>query len=372
MARVEGVTALRADREAALLLRVLLEESRYAQIQGLLRANPLESPFVEPFSGEWVRQAVDGLSPLQQLMVRVFTLGSAVGLDEARACLDEAVVERLADAGVLEVDGERVRSRYIAIVYLNRFFLVSPPLWLRGYDPGETFVYAGPDSYWMARFTANLGPVARALDLCTGSGLLASLLDARHTVAVEIDPEVAEAARFNAILNGLEERIDVRAGDLYAAVPEERFELIVANPPFLPTPDALALPSCGDGGSDGGEALRAILGGLGEKLSFGGRALIYGQGFGSEQEPSIAAWLREELAGTELGGSLIVGDVQSLESAGLSLRQLWEAAGASEEQTFAAWNRFCEDPELVRHFTFLIDLGLGGEGQLAVQRLLSV
>lgn len=372
MARVEGVIALRADREAALLLRVLLEESRYAQIQGLLRANSLDSPFAEPFSGEWVRQAVEGLLPLQQLMVRVFTLGSTVALEEARACFDEAVVERLADAGVLEIDGDRVRSRYIAIVYLNRFFLVSPPLWLRGYDPGETFVYAGPDSYWMARFTANLGPVERALDLCTGSGLLASLLDARHTVAVEIDPDVAEAARFNAILNGLEERIDVRAGDLYAAVPGERFELIVATPPFLPTPDGLALPSCGDGGSDGGEALRAILGGLGERLSFGGRALIYGQGFGSEQEPSIAAWLREELAGTELGGSLLVGDVQSLESAGLSLRQLWEAGGASEEQTFAAWNRFCEDPELVRHFTFLIDLGLGGEGNLAVQRLLSV
>lgn len=364
--------SLRADREAALLLRVLLEESRYAQIQGLLRANALDSPFVEPFSGEWVRQAVEDLGPLQQLMVRLFTLGSAVAPEEARACLDDAVVARLAEAGVLEVDGERVRSRFIAIAYLNRFFLVSPPLWLRGYEPGETVVYAGPDSYWMARFAANLGPVERALDLCTGSGLLGSLLDARRTVAVEIDPDVAEAARFNAILNGLDERIEVRAGDLYEAVPGERFDLIVANPPFLPAPDGLALPSCGDGGSDGGEALRAILSGLGERLSFGGRALIYGQGFGDEREPAIAGWLREALAGTDLGGALLIGDLQSLESAGLSLRQLWEAGGATEEEAFAAWNRFCEDPDLVRHFTFLIDLGHGGEGELEVQRLLSV
>jgi release factor glutamine methyltransferase len=75
---------------------------------------------------------------------------------------------------------------------------------------------------------------AEVLDMGTGSGVCA-LVAARHArrvVAVDINPVAARCAGINARLNHLEQRIEVRHGDLFAAVAGERFDLILFNPPF--------------------------------------------------------------------------------------------------------------------------------------------
>ena len=364
------MSGFRCDRYAAGLLRLLLEQARYAHVQSLLRANVLSNPFCDPLSGASILHAIKDLPPLQVLMVRLFTLGEGVPLEEIGTQLDREDFDCLAGAGLLLADGERIRSRFLVISYLNRLFLVSPPLWMRGYEPDEVHVYVGPDSYWVARFAANLGPADRALDLGSGSGLLASLVDARSTVAVEFDPAVSEVARFNTVLNALDGRIQVLTGNLYEVLDEdERFDLIVANPPFIPAPDGLSLPASGDGGPDGNEVMRTVIAGLCNRLNLGGRALIYGESFGDEREPSITPWLREQASSGGLGGSLYINDVRSLEAAGERLRRLWQATGATEGAAFSGWNRLCEDKSLARHYTYLIDVGLGGRGQLATRRV---
>ena len=74
-----------------------------------------------------------------------------------------------------------------------------------------------------------------ALDLGTGSGIQALVLASRgHRVdAVDLNTEAVRCARANAILNGLEHRIEVHHGDLFAPVGAKRFDLIVFNPPFF-------------------------------------------------------------------------------------------------------------------------------------------
>ena len=78
------------------------------------------------------------------------------------------------------------------------------------------------------------------LDMGTGSGVCA-IFAARHAtqvVAVDINPAAVRCAGINAFLNGVEEKIEVRQGDLFAAVPGEQFDLVLFNPPFLHgTPD---------------------------------------------------------------------------------------------------------------------------------------
>ena len=79
-------------------------------------------------------------------------------------------------------------------------------------------------------------PVGRALDLGTGCGVQ-SLHLARHTahvVATDLNPRAVELARLTARLNDVP--IDVRSGDLYAPVADERFDLIVSNPPYVMSP----------------------------------------------------------------------------------------------------------------------------------------
>lgn len=100
-----------------------------------------------------------------------------------------------------------------------------------------------------------VGPGTRVLDVCTGTGALA-VVAARSgaaVTAVDISPAAVWIARFNARMRGL--RIDVRRGDLLAPLRGARFDLIVSNPPYVPS--ALErLPvrgraRCWDGGLDG-------------------------------------------------------------------------------------------------------------------------
>ena len=103
----------------------------------------------------------------------------------------------------------------------------------------------------------------RVLDLCTGSGAialaLAKELPAAQVIATELSPGAAAIARKNAERNGFADRVEVRIGDLFAPVAGERFDLIVSNPPYIPTAVIATLSAevhreprlALDGGADG-------------------------------------------------------------------------------------------------------------------------
>ena len=74
------------------------------------------------------------------------------------------------------------------------------------------------------------------LDVCTGSGAIAvaaALAGAGSVCAVDVSARAVLAARLNARLNGV--RVEALRGDLLDAVPGRRFDVIVSNPPYLPS-----------------------------------------------------------------------------------------------------------------------------------------
>jgi release factor glutamine methyltransferase len=77
-------------------------------------------------------------------------------------------------------------------------------------------------------------PGMRVLDMGTGSGIgaIAAAQRGARVVAVDISPEAARCARINVLLNRVEDRVDVRCGDLFEPVNGERFDLVLFNPPF--------------------------------------------------------------------------------------------------------------------------------------------
>lgn len=99
-------------------------------------------------------------------------------------------------------------------------------------------------------------PGASVLDLCTGSGLLAieaARRGAREVTAVDVSLRAVIAARMNALLNGV--RVRALRGDLFGPVAGRQFDLIVSNPPYLPS-ERPQLPDRGparawEGGVDG-------------------------------------------------------------------------------------------------------------------------
>jgi release factor glutamine methyltransferase len=109
-----------------------------------------------------------------------------------------------------------------------------------------------------------LPPRASVLDLCTGSGILAvtaAMRGARSVTAVDISRRSVVTARLNARLNGV--RITAIRGDLFDAVGNQRYDAIVANPPYVPAERA-DVPARGperawDAGCDGRVVLDRIV-----------------------------------------------------------------------------------------------------------------
>ncbi len=77
---------------------------------------------------------------------------------------------------------------------------------------------------------------SRVLDMGTGSGVCAVVAASlgSQVVAVDIDPDAARCARINAQIHQLEDRIEVRQGDLFAPVEGELFDTVLFNPPYFP------------------------------------------------------------------------------------------------------------------------------------------
>jgi release factor glutamine methyltransferase len=129
------------------------------------------------------------------------------------------------------------------------------------------------------------GPDARALDLCTGSGVVALTLALErpgcHMVATDLSPEALAVARANA--EALGAKIELLEGDLWSVLPpDERFHVIVSNPPYVPTGELAGLsrevrrePRVAlDGGPDGLGILSRIVKGAPARLLPGGMLVL--------------------------------------------------------------------------------------------------
>jgi release factor glutamine methyltransferase len=171
----------------------------------------------------------------------------------------------------------------------------------------------------------DLEPGARVLDLCSGSGALAIRAARRaQATAVDVSRRAVATIRLNALLNG----VSVRAvrGDLFAAVPGERFDAIVSNPPYVPAPSD-ELPQRGaarawDAGRDGRALLDRICEQAPAHLRPGGVLLVvHSSLLGYDRTAGLlaAGGLEVDLAAQERGplGPLMNGRRAHLEAEGL-------------------------------------------------------
>ncbi|MBV8924720.1 MAG: 50S ribosomal protein L3 N(5)-glutamine methyltransferase [Bradyrhizobium sp.] len=178
---------------------------------------------------------------------------------------------------VLALIGRRIATRKPAAYLVNRIYMRGIPFFVdeRVIVP-RSFVgelldshFAGEDGEG-ASLMDPLG-VESVLDLCTGSGCLA-ILAARHfhsaTVdAVDVSSDALAVAARNVADHGLEDRIRLHRGDLFTPLGNSRYDLIIANPPYVDAegmaalpPECLAEPKLAfDGGADGLDIVRRIL-----------------------------------------------------------------------------------------------------------------
>tara|TARA_B110000208_G_scaffold98082_2_gene122576 strand:+ start:493 stop:2208 length:1716 start_codon:yes stop_codon:yes gene_type:complete len=183
----------------------------------------------------------------------------------------------------------------------------------------ELVGYASPSSEGLVT-NAPISPAETVLDVGTGSGIqaIAALrYYAERAVMVDINPRAVRFAKFNLLLNGMEDRAVVREGNLYDALTEEEveegFDVVLANPPSVAAPilthsgkgafsfvrnvnDGIVgrrpTPLWEDGGSSGEVVLSRIISGAGDVLKNGGRLVVAADlwdAFAYDQK--LAAWL---------------------------------------------------------------------------------
>ncbi len=138
----------------------------------------------------------------------------------------------------------------------------------------------------------------RILDIGVGSGVIAVTMALEmpesSVVGLDVSPSALEVAKLNAATLGAGERIEFRQSDFFASVkPEEKFDLILSNPPYIADPDYAGLPPevladpkvAMTSGDEGLDAIRVILREAPSHLANGGRVMFE---IGYDQSEKVA------------------------------------------------------------------------------------
>ena len=170
--------------------------------------------------------------------------------------------------------------------FMDLDFEVSPDTLIPKVDT-ELFVGTMLDE--LAR--SPLPPEPHVLELCTGSGCLAVFLANRlpeaRVVATDVSREALAVAGRNVLRHDVGDRVELGLGDMWepvvALAAGRPFDLIVSNPPYIPTGEISGMGShvsghephlALDGGADGLEPHRRILDAAADYLAAGGRLFL--------------------------------------------------------------------------------------------------
>lgn len=312
-------------------------------------------------------------------LLRLFFLEADEPARRLRSCWSLSDQRVLGRIGLLAVRADRLRARMrvdcvgpLRLLADRRFR--APDQRALGLPRGDMVYPPGGDSTMLADVVAQCRG-QRVLDLCTGSGVqgLIAAATAEQVVAVDINARAVALARMNALVNGVA-NLEVRHGNLYAPVRGERFDLIIANPPFVPAPRRG--PSYHSGGPRGDRVLRRVVSGLHDHLNRGGRAVMISH-LAVREGDSVAAviqpWLRR-FQGRVLALILESGSPVDLAAAqALFALDAGFAAYAREIRTWVAYLR----RHRIREIVLLVIVAEAGTGESlevreAFQRVLPI
>ncbi|HEY2377830.1 MAG TPA: methyltransferase [Gemmatimonadaceae bacterium] len=223
------------------------------------------------------RSAFKDVSDAQSLFVRLFVDGDRVARSVAESMLSPGDVTVLEDLGLLHavLEEPSLCTATVAIYPVEELYIASDRR--HGFEstqevPPSDLVFS-PMTRETQRFLRLMPRESceHLLDLCTGTGiagLVAAARFARRATLVDIAERSVRFAEFNVALNGLA-NVRVLRGDVYSALGDQRCDVIIAHPPYVPALQTEFVFR--DAGEDGEQVTRQIIAGLAEHLTPGGQ-----------------------------------------------------------------------------------------------------
>ncbi len=161
--------------------------------------------------------------------------------------------------------------------------------------PDQVFPLHPENQFYLDEIVEEKIKGAKVLEIGVGSGVLsigAVKAGAEKVTALEINPRAKNYAGFNIVLNGLEDRIEIRDGnteDIFKPIEGEKFDYIISNPPFEPTPPGIDYYLHSSGGIYGLDFVENILQNLDSYLADNGHAQIVTFAPGDKKQPFMLA-----------------------------------------------------------------------------------
>ncbi|HEY0468704.1 MAG TPA: methyltransferase [Polyangiaceae bacterium] len=260
----------------------LLATNVVRELNARLRALGVEREAIAPFMRHGEHLLDRMRRPLRTFYLRqvrsplVFALRLFVFMDpltreEAVQALDsERLLSSLLEVGLLvERDAGFVCPFLLNVVEQHYVFCDDLS------NGGEAVMGASATTASLLQATWPVKALARVLDLGCGAGTAALMLaeGAAQVVGSDINPRATVLAKLNLALTD-RDNLRFLTGDLFAPVADQRFDLIVAQPPFVSKPDSEEAVTFLHGGARGDELLLRILSELPSHLAPAGRAVF--------------------------------------------------------------------------------------------------
>ncbi len=228
-------------------VRDYLNEMMYALVDLRLSFEIGLSPTgFPPFQG--LQQIVNRLDPAHQVLFRLFRLGEAVDEASVKKLVPERIFTALTEIEVLirdEAGGWRTPSLLIVPAEGLLLLVNIPPSYPTASKPCH--VWFDMSSFFVAKTLPTYLGDKRVLDVCSGSGLQSLLCAVRGSTQVlglELQEEAVVTSRANAVLNGVDGRVEFRQSDVLASLEKgELFDFVVCNTPYAPVIEGPGAPS---------------------------------------------------------------------------------------------------------------------------------
>lgn len=141
----------------------------------------------------------------------------------------------------------------------------------------------------------NLGKIknSKVLEIGLGSGILSifcSKMGAKKVIGLDINPRAKILTGYNSVINGVEDKIEIRdgsVGNVFKNVANEKFDYIISNPPFEPTPPGMDYYLNSSAGIYGLDFLELLFKDSEALLNDGGHMQFVTMAPGDENEPFL-------------------------------------------------------------------------------------